>query len=149
MNRSVRIVASTLVLVACGIAYPALAQRAGQKADDKKPDSHAMAKEMAQLIQQGQLNLRDATALAEQHVKGVGLEARCETHRGLLQPEGERPRGPAAQENDPRSAQQGKRLVYEITCFANDKITIVRVDGLEKKVIDAKNSDRLSAAVRP
>jgi hypothetical protein len=149
MNRSVRLIASTLVLVACGVAYPALAQRAGQDADDKKPDARAMAKEMAQLIQQGQLNLRDATALAEQHVKGVGLEATCDIQPGLLQPERDSKRGPAAQDTDQRAAQQGKRLVYEITCFANDKIMVVHVDGLGKKVIDAKNGDKLSAAARP
>ena len=100
------------------------------------------AKEMAALIEQGQLNLRDATAIAEKHVHGVALQAACNIEGAEPAPvpkapplEPERPRGPSVQ----KEPSDGKRLIYEISCFAKDRLELVRVDGLTKTVLDAEH----------
>ncbi len=103
--------------------FPAWAQRG-----DSRPADTERAKEMAQLIGQGQLSLRDATALAEKHVEGTALEATCD----IQLPE----------RIDQKIAD--RRLVYEISCFAEDKIQAVRVDGLTKKVIEARQRESLN-----
>ncbi len=110
------------------------------------------AKEMAALIEQGQMNLRDATTLAEKHVKGMALEVTCAVEPTEPQlpsstpprmgeqpqpaperPPGERPPGgPYAQKEKPGT----RRLVYTVSCFAKDQVQSIQVDGLTKKVIE-------------
>jgi hypothetical protein len=126
-----------VTLVPLGIALPALAQRGA----DKRPNDVNQAKQMTELIQQGQLSLRDATTVAEKHSKGTALEASVELQAGQVQPErpDARPGGPTGDQ-----ASAGARLIYEVTCFADNKLQVVRVDGLEKKVIGAKETGKLS-----
>lgn len=99
------------------------------------------ARAKAELIKQGQLGLRDATAVAEKHVKGTALETTCEIQPGTasgLQPERpapQPPRGPAAQVSTGED-----RLIYRVSCFAGDRVQTVRVDGLTKKIIDVRNA---------
>ncbi len=124
------------------VGLPALAQHAGKMAGGDLQANQA--KEMAALIQQGQLNLRDATALAERHVNGTALEAVCTIENGapqLTPAEPKKPGGPSAQERPmPPTAQSGgKRLVYEVSCFANDKLQTVRVDGMTKQVMGGEH----------
>lgn len=126
------------------------------------------AKEMADLIKQGQLNLRDATELAEKHTKGTALEASCEIKAGEMKAGSPTPKerpmpptppggGDAVQDPKPGEPPDpmerkpgemeragGKRLIYEIRCFANDKIQVAQVDGMTKKVIDVKEQGSLT-----
>lgn len=96
------------------------------------------AKRMAELIKEGQLNLRDATQIAEKHVKGVALQVNC-----VLQPAGVE-RAPAGTERGTRDQpleeqkdrSAGDRLVYSVSCFADERLQTVRVDGQTKRVID-------------
>lgn len=130
-------VPSLVLLGSLGLAgWPALAQYGGQPSAGELD----RAKEMAALIEQGQMNLRDATAMAEKHCKGTALEARCTIEGAEPQPqpvpapgEPDRPRGPSLQKAQP----EGKRLVYEVSCFVKDQLQTVQVDGLSKKVLDA------------
>jgi hypothetical protein len=124
------------------IGLPALAQQTG------KPPAVDVnrAKQMAALIEQGQLNLRDATAMAEKHVKGTALEVTCRIESAeppsspspAPQPptppvEPGRPGAYSAQTAQPG----GQRLIYDVSCFAKDRLQTVRVDGMTKHVIDA------------
>jgi hypothetical protein len=131
----------TGALVLLVVALPGLAQRPAGRSTDA-----VRAKEMAQLIEQGQLNLRDAAAMAEKHVKGIALEATCDIQPGAPSP-GERgqpekptadkPGAPTGQEQPKETkAAGGKRLLYEIDCFANDRVHTVQVDALAKKVVE-------------
>ncbi len=130
------------------VGLPALAQHVGNPAPSVDLNR---AKERAALIQQGQMNLRDATALAEKHAKGTALEAVCEIQSG----ESPRPAQPMKPEHpggvrmqEPTAPQKpatppgqkelpdAKRLIYQVSCFANEKLVTVRIDGLTKKVLD-------------
>jgi hypothetical protein len=164
-------------LVPLGLVVAVLAQQQpGQKQQPQQPptqqpqpqqptqrgDDVSRAKEMSQLISHGQMNLRDATALAEKHCNGTALEATCDIQLGMSKPTEPRERpGPsdASQEKpgqQPKPGekageqkQTGSRLVYGVLCFANDKIHAVRVDGESKKVIDSKERKTLSSSARP
>jgi hypothetical protein len=160
------IAAATLIVVGL-TGLPVGIQSASAQQSDAGPRSGAAAndvnhaKEMASLVAQGQLNLRDATAIAERHVKGTALEASCQIRTTAAQPpRGDRPkpqpepRGPSADDGQQRERQdaggqtQGdagvKRLVYEVCCFAADKIQVVTVDGLTKGVVEVKERNTLS-----
>lgn len=136
MRRVTRWAVPALVaLVPLAMCMPALAQRAGGS-----PDNVNQAKAIVALIEQGQLNLADATKLAEQHVKGNALSATCEIKPGAAMPgadkpgadKKEHPRGPSARDGQPT----GQHLIYQITCFAKDKVEVVQVDGRTRKVIE-------------
>lgn len=138
MTRVTRWAIPALVaLVPLGWGLSALAQRAGEQpaADVNR------AKEMTELIEQGQLNLRDAAAVAERHVKGPALEVMCSIEAGGIEPS-DQPKSGAPGEGDPEQV-AGKRLVYEVCCFADEKIQAVRVDGLTRKVVDVKERKSL------
>jgi hypothetical protein len=131
-------------LACVGVALPLIAQTGGGKADDL-----SRAKKMAELITTGQLNLRDATALAEKHVKGVALGAECEVVIGDAAPP--RGQGGGPQDSDPQrdpggegiQPSAGERIEYQICCFSDGKIQSVRIDGLSKKVVDVKEKQKL------
>jgi hypothetical protein len=115
-------------LVAATLSWPTFAQRGESSTDDV-----IRAKEMARLIGQGQLNLRDAAEVAEKHVKGVALEAACDISTAPMgQSKEGGPGDDAAQASAPR-------LVYKVNCIAGDKILGVQVDGLTRKVVDSKD----------
>lgn len=86
------------------------------------------AREMAKLIQQGQLNLRDAAEVAERHLKGTALEASAAIEPTVRA----RPGDPGAAKEQPA----GQRLVYTVSLFASEELKSIRVDALTKKVID-------------
>lgn len=90
------------------------------------------AKQIVRLIEQGQLDLGDATTIAEKHIKGRALGVKC-TIRGDEPDSNTRERSHArgADERQP----QGAHLVYDITCFAKDKVQTLQVDGLTKEVV--------------
>jgi hypothetical protein len=129
------------------VGLPAIAQHA-----DKTPAADVnRAKDMAALIEQGQLNLRNATAVAEKHVEGTALVVVCtiqpaepQMRPGAPQPPTDEQPGPerpavAPPRHGPfaQSAQVGaRRLVYSVSCFAHDEIVTVHVDGLTKQVIE-------------
>jgi hypothetical protein len=111
------------------------------------------AKEMAHLIRQGQLNLRDATAIAEKQSSGTALEVVCRiepttplTPRmgqtgkpGATRQPGEAKKPVQAAKagaNREKEDTAGRRLVYEVSCLANGKLQTLRVDGLTKKVLE-------------
>lgn len=150
-RRRLRTAGAIVALIPLGIAWPVLAQQ---------HDDVQRAKEMAQLIAAGQLNLRDATALAERHVKGTALEAMCNVQGGgPTKPEeggkpgkpdkGDKPGKPGGPADESGQEIAGKRLIYEITCFADERIQTVRVDGQAKRVIDAKPQGSLGGATKP
>jgi hypothetical protein len=86
------------------------------------------ARQLTMLMKQGQLNLRDATEIAERHLKGTALEAVAN-----LQPAGR----PGAENPDAQRGQlAGNKLVYTISLFASEEVKTIRVDGLTKKVIE-------------
>lgn len=130
MTRATRWAVPALVaLIPLGLMFPAVAQRGGEESAPYVEQ----AKQTVALIEQGQLNLTDATEMAEKHVRGKALSA-----SSIIQPaeaktgETDRPGGPAPQEGQV----SGKRLIYHITCFVKDKVKLVQVDGLAKKVIE-------------
>lgn len=134
-----------VALVPFGIVLPSIAQRAGEPKQGSSDLDRA--KEMAQLIEEGQLTLRDACVMAEKHCKGTALEVRSTIQPGATAqpgaPRGEPTPGARAEDED-RSDQKdpkGRRLVYQVNCFAKDKLEIVRVDALERKVIGADEPD--------
>jgi hypothetical protein len=133
---------ATLVLIASLVGLSAWAQQVG-----KPPAGDLVrAKEMAALIEQGQLSLRIAAEMAEKHVKGTALEARCDMQSGSSESaERERSGNPSAEKDRPPE----KRLVYTVSCFANDKIQTVRVDGLTKKVIEEPQRPQPDAGSKP
>ena len=106
------------------------------------------AKEKAKLIEQGQMNLRDAAAMAEQHVKGMALEISSRIDQAVPGPRGREPTDNLQQEppTGPKDSpvlppatgqdETNKRLVYQVSCFAQDRVQNVMVDGLAKKVIE-------------
>lgn len=115
-------------LVVMGIVLPVAAQRAG----GRESDDVNHAKEIVALIKQGQLALTDATEIAEKHIKGNALSATCEVRSSGSSARGTEKRGhPSAAERQPA----GKRLVYDITCFAKEKVHVVQVDGLSREVV--------------
>ncbi len=134
MRRKNVLGAALLAAVPLCIALPVLAQRSAG-ADVER------ARDIAQLVQQGQLNLRDATALAERHIKGIALEATCTVQAGPeMRPAPGQNRGPQVQEGAQRG-QASKRVIYSLTCFAEDKLHVVRVDALAKKVMENKKPE--------
>jgi hypothetical protein len=128
-------------LVALGslsFVWPAWAVYGGEEPTVEVPQ----AKEIAALIAHGQLNLRDATALAEGHVDGTALAAKCRAEL-IASPAKPEPAGP--QHLATPSAQQKpateKRLVYEVSCFARNTVHTVRIDGLARKVMDVQEQN--------
>lgn len=100
-----------------------------------KPKSEPFnrAKEMTALINQGQLKLRDAAELAEKHVKGIALEVTCD----VFPANAERAGKPDA----PSKKDAAQRLVYQVSCFGQDKLQTIRVDGLQKRVLSDGEMD--------
>lgn len=165
-----RWVLAIVAMIALGIAgLSAWAQQAGKAYSG---DTNRW-KEMATLVEQGQLNLRAAAELAEKHTKGIAFEVRCDIQpiesegqpidrEKTLKPGqplekgaptnpppdrgefGSPPLGPANPADKappktgaaPREQPGGKRLIYEVSCFAKDKLETVRVDAMAKKVIE-------------
>lgn len=112
-----------------------------KKSDPAPSVDLAKAKEIAALIGRGQLKLQDAGQLAERYAKGVPIDIRCEiepaaplTVRSGATAEPPQVQPPLQPRPEPSAE---RRLIYHVSCFAQDKIQIVRVDGLGKKVIDA------------
>ena len=139
MSRSMRrrVAACLIISVPVGlVGLTAVAQPSGKR---QAPEVNR-AKEMATLIEQGQLNLRAATELAEKHVKGTALEVKCEFQSG---PTGEFDHGDKANPRPEKEPSAGKglppggaRLIYQVTCFAKDKLQLVSVDALGKTIIE-------------
>lgn len=132
MRRTLRwAVPVAAALVPLGILLPAWAQ----KADDRPPGDVNQAREMARLLEQGQIGLADATRIAEQHVKGYAIQARCEIQRGPAPQDG----APPAEQMQPAA---DARLVYDVSCFAREsqQIQKVQIDGLTKKVVTAEKT---------
>lgn len=132
MPRSIRerrtVLAALIAAMVCTIV---LATRA-QQPSKTPPGDFGRAKEAAALIERGQLSLRAAAEMAEKHVKGTAVEVRCDIQSG---PAGELERGaPGAPASPAISAD--RRLVYEVSCFAKDRLETVRVDAAAKKVLD-------------
>jgi hypothetical protein len=97
------------------------------------PDDVNRAKEIAELIAKGQMNLPDATAMAEKHHQGTAVQVRCDvalgaSHSGLANEQKER-------SSANKKGTTGARLVYDVSCFAKDRLEIVRVDGFAKRVM--------------
>ncbi len=164
MNRPHRIVTTALIgLLSACLVLPVLAQNPGERENPKEPKTPphratsdvTRAREMAQLVMGGQLNLRDATALAEKHVKGTALDVSARIEAGTVEPAAETPHGPAAdaQDNAPQQPPGGKpdqtggeRIIYEICCFAENKIQEVTIDGLSRKVVNVRESKTLDGS---
>jgi len=132
-----------MTFAALAVTAPAFGQRAEDRQDNRQgsrdnADSRD-AKEIITLIKQGQLDLAAATKLAEKHVNGTAIRATCAIRNAEQERGDERtPPGDSAQ-----AQPTGRRLVYDITCFAEDKVQLVQVDGLTKRVIErARPQDR-------
>jgi len=108
-----------VAIVLLGIV-PVFAQRARERPSTDMKD----AKNVVKLIHEGQLSLKDATRIAEEHVDGDALTATC-----TVWPT----KGEQAERGDAQPA--GEHLIFEITCFAKDKVQTVKVDGLTKKIV--------------
>lgn len=172
MTRTIRWAAPALVaLGALGIALPALAQERGQERPGTTPGAQTgmqqgrvnvdQAKQIASLIEQGQLSLADATRMAERHASGIALTVNCSIEPATATPGQPRP-GTGGQEGA-REGQQpgqpgqpgrtgqtdkpgqpgaqpagGQRLVYTVTVFnqEDERVQTVRVDGKDKKVME-------------
>lgn len=107
----------------------AWSQQAGQS-------SHVelnQAKDMAALIQDGQLNLRDATAIAEKHLHGTALQVKCEMEMSSSDAMNH---GKSYGAEAKKEGSSQTRLLYEVSCFTKDKVETVYVDGRSKKVLE-------------
>lgn len=130
-------------LAAVGIGLPAIAQSADNQKSERATRTQQTsevqrAQRIAELVDEGQLKLRYATALAEQHTKGMALEVEChiqsgQTMKSIVGKSGAPPADTAKQST-------GDRLIYEVTCFVDDHVQTVRVDGLTKQVDAAAGS---------
>lgn len=128
MTRATRNASLAVVAIAgMALLLPALAQRA---AEPSTPDV-GHAKEIVKLIGQGQLNLAGATAIAEKHIEGTALGAKCEIRGDQSDPKSREPHARHADGQQP----SGPRLIYNVTCFAKDKVQMLQVDGLTKEVV--------------
>ncbi len=139
MSRKFKWWARSAAVVAVGVSLfvlSALAQQPGKEQTNDRSQAPELnhAKEMAALIKEGQLNLRDATEIAEKHSKGTALEAKCAAQSA--QP-GNPNRDVSAKPPEENGDTEGKHLIYEVSCFAGDKLKTIKVDGRTKKVIEA------------
>ncbi len=133
MNNKIKaIIAGMLCVAGLWLALPT----AAQENKDFPMDDVTKAREMTKLINEGQLNLRDATALAEKHTKGTAIGAICDIRIGPIEPrEKMEPKVPPATSPPPEPERtQSRRLIYDVKCFANERIQTVSVDGLHKTV---------------
>lgn len=147
MSRTGKWAVGALALIPLGLGIPLIAQSAG------KPDDRNRAKTMAELIKAGQLNLADATDLAEQHTRGTALQATCDIVRGddksrtRNQPgQGGGPQDRTMQDDQrdrDRQPAGGERIEYTVCCFADGKIQSVRIDGQSKTILDVKEKQSL------
>lgn len=123
-----------------GLLALALAGSVGVGREDRsdEPDRIAEAQKCARLIQQGQLALKDAITIAEQHLKSTAIDGEVEVRTAVEKPKTpERSEKPGRKPGEPQSAgaqPAGDRLMYEITCVSGEKVHRVRIDGLEKKI---------------
>lgn len=117
-------------IVSLAIMLPVMADRNS----DRETQNVDVAKRKVALIQQGQLNLMDATKLAEKHSKGTALSGGCEIQSSEPTATEEAPGGQAA---DAKQA-ENERLIYNITCLTKDQEEVqpVLIDGLTKKVVE-------------
>ena len=141
---------SVIPAILVGLTLPAVAQHAREKADDT-----LRAQRMAQLLAEGQLALRDATALAEKHTRGIALDVSCEvgvapggkvTGVPTARPTSADRGGPHAQEQQSDASPSepiGDRLMYSICCFHEGKIQRVTIDGKTREVISSKECTKL------
>jgi hypothetical protein len=181
-------VPTLVVALPLGMILPVFAQHAREQAGHPNQMGQvADGRQIAKLIEQGQLNMSDATETATRHVKGVAIRAECEVQMGQIEAgERDREQGSADSQSQPgeqpdrnrtgndqsnnqagnsqpgnnqsgnnqpgreRGANErsgmnesGQRLVYEITCFVEDKnqVEVVRVDGKTKKVIQGGDTN--------
>ena len=117
-----------------------LAGLVGTNAAQTRPESAA---EKIKLMQEGQAKLTEATILAENHAKGKALEARCTIEAVSMGSKSGAGMGVADERGDHvrgRAPEGMQRLVYTIQVFANDQVREVRVDGLERKIIEPETS---------
>jgi len=99
------------------------------------PGEADAARDKAALIALDQMNLRDATDMAEKAVSGTALQVSCEIQPGLGMPtEGK----DLQADSTVGQSHASRRLVYQVCCFAKEKLQTVRIDGLTKKVIDVR-----------
>lgn len=134
--RKTVVLVAAVVVLGCTLTLSTRAQQpakqnAGVPQSAKAPaEDLSRAKEITALIEQGQMNLRAATEMAEKHAKGIAFEARCEVQSRAT---GDLDRGGPAPATEMKA---DRRVVYEVACFAKDHLETVRVDGAAKKVLD-------------
>lgn len=120
------------VSLATVFAWPVLAQSRGE-VSERDAGRH---REVARLIESGQCALAEAIALAEKHTSGRAIESSAEVMPISAG-------GGSAGQPQPDAAHSGaggatSRVVHTLTCVAGEKVVSVRVDGLNKKVIDSR-----------
>lgn len=136
------------LLIAAGVLVVPILAGSPMEPPDKKEETTkkacnlSEAREIAALIAKGQLKVADATQMAEKHVTGLALEATCCVEPGeplsSVKSETTPPKtDPAAHPARPEPSAE-RRLIYEVPCFAKDKVMVVRIDGSAKKVIDVR-----------
>lgn len=129
--QAVRLAIPVWVLLIVGmVGFPVLGGH-----EKPRPGDADEAREKAALIVLGQLNLRDATDLAEKSVSGTALQVSCEIQPGLGMPADDKD---LSADSTVGQSQASRRLVYQVYCFAKEKLQTVRIDGLTKKVIDVR-----------
>jgi len=134
MNRKViAAVAAVIALSLAGIATMA------RDADPRSGEVNR-AKEIAALIEKGQLPLRAAAEIAEKHLKGTALEARAEI-RTSVEPDPKRPHSSTPSGATGTNA-AAMRIIYEVSCFSGDKVEKVRVDAVTRKVVEETAEER-------
>ncbi|MBI5866618.1 MAG: hypothetical protein HZB38_19295 [Planctomycetes bacterium] len=126
-------------------ALPALGERLAPPGGDDA----AKARTIVQLIQQGQAGLAEACGIAEADVHGKALRAECEIMQGKLEtaPSAKPPEKGPQEPKKPDAAAQ--HLMYDICCYANDTLLVVRVDGLTKKVVNVKERTTIDESPKP
>jgi len=132
-----RLPALVLAIPLAALAFSAIAGPG-----DRHQGSTDQAKEMAELMGDGQLDLTGAVELAEKHCKGIALEVRCNLQGAQSDrpgAPGEKP-APGGAEDPAAKSAGGERLIYEVSCFVKDKdqVQTIRVDGKNKRVMEDK-----------
>lgn len=134
MKNKVKVFGSvTVCLSGLCLALPALSQQA----KDFPMGDATKAREMAKIINEGQPNRRDATALAETHINGTAIGVVCDISIGPIELKKKDAKDPPPS-NAPSSPlperSQSRRLIYKIKFFANEQIQTVSADGLNNSV---------------
>lgn len=131
-----------LAVIAAGACIPLFAQErpttitgAGKMGGITLFDN-TQAKEIAQLVDTGGVDLGEAITIAEREGKGKALQAFARMHAGpMIGGPGDKDTGnmPGQDRNKPATTTADKHLAFEVVVFANNQLVTYHVDGKNRQ----------------